>query len=94
MDKEKRAPPRSEHRLELPFERGIDPNGVIYALKQAAILCRELAGGKVSMEIKDVYPTLVPDSKVTLEYSYVDNLIGKKIGKDTIKSIVKSLDMK
>ena len=75
------------------FERGIDPNGVIYALKQAAILCRELAGGKVSMEIKDVYPTLVPDSKVTLEYSYVDNLIGKKIGKDMIKSIVKSLDM-
>lgn len=76
------------------FERGIDPNGVIYALKQAAILCRELAGGKVSMEIKDVYPEPIADAKVTLEYDYVDNLIGKKIGHDTIKSIVTSLDMK
>src|SRR3712207_9286247 len=38
------------------FERGIDPNGQIYALKQAAILCKELAGGKISMEIKDIYP--------------------------------------
>lgn len=76
------------------FERGIDPNGIIYALKQAAILCRELAGGKVSMEIKDVYPEPIADAKVTLEYDYVDNLIGKKIGHDTIKSIVTSLDMK
>ena len=76
------------------FERGIDPNGMIYALKQAAILCRELAGGKVSMEIKDVYPEPIADAKVTLEYDYVDNLIGKKIGHDTIKSIVTSLDMK
>ena len=76
------------------FERGIDPNGTIYALKQAAILCKELAGGKVSMQIKDVYPAPLPDFKVDLEYSYVDTLIGKHIGHDTIKSIVTSLDMK
>ena len=75
------------------FERGIDPNGIIYALKQAAILCKKLAGGKVSMEIKDVYPAPIPDFKVSLSYDYVHNLIGKEIGKDTIKSIVKSLDM-
>jgi phenylalanyl-tRNA synthetase beta chain len=75
------------------FERGIDPNGIIYALKQAAILCKELAGGKVSMEIKDVYPAPMPDFKVSLKYDYVHNLIGKEIGKDTIKSIVKSLEM-
>ena len=53
------------------FERGIDPNGVIYALKQAAILCKELAGGKVSMQIKDVYPSPLPDFPVTLKYDYV-----------------------
>ena len=76
------------------FERGIDPNGTIYALKQAAILCKQLAGGKVSMEIKDVYPTPIADARVQLDFEYVDRLIGKKIGNDMIKSIVESLDMK
>lgn len=76
------------------FERGVDPNGIIYALKQAAIMCCELAGGKVSMEIKDVYPTKMSDFNVNLDYAYVDTLIGKKIGHDMIKSIVTSLDMK
>ena len=76
------------------FERGIDPNGVIYALKQAAILCKQLAGGKVSMEIKDVYPTKIEDAQVQLDYEYVDRLIGKRIGNDMIRSIVESLDMK
>ena len=76
------------------FERGIDPNGQVYALKQAAILCKELAGGQVSMQIKDVYPELIEGSKVVLTYDYVNSLIGKEIGKDTIKSIVTSLDMK
>lgn len=76
------------------FERGIDPNGTIYALKQAAILCKQLAGGKVSMEIKDVYPNPMADARVQLDYEYVDRLIGKEIGHDMIKSIVESLEMK
>jgi len=76
------------------FERGIDPNGTIYALKQAAILCQQLAGGKVSMEINDVYPNPIGDFKVDLKYDYVNQLIGKEIGSETIKSIVASLDMK
>ena len=76
------------------FERGIDPNGIIYALKQAAILCKQLAGGKVSMEIKDVYPAPIADARVQLDYEYVDRLIGKKIGNDMIRSIVESLEMK
>jgi phenylalanyl-tRNA synthetase beta chain len=75
------------------FERGIDPNGVIYALKQAAMLCKELAGGKVSMEIKDVYPNPIENPSMRLDYAYVDGLIGKKIGNETIKSILKSLDI-
>lgn len=75
------------------FERGIDPEGTIYALKQAAILCQQLAGGKVSMEIRDEYPTPMTPAKVSLSYDYVDSLIGKKIGKETIKSIVASLEM-
>jgi phenylalanyl-tRNA synthetase beta chain len=75
------------------FERGIDPNGTIYALKQAAILCKELAGGKVSMQIKDVYPKKIENFKVDLKYSYVNQLIGKELPVDTIKNIVTSLEM-
>ena len=75
------------------FERGIDPNGVIYALKQAAIMCKELAGGKVSMEIKDVYPEPINDFKVSLKYGYVNSLVGKELQPDMIKSIVTSLGM-
>ena len=76
------------------FERGIDPNGVIYALKQAAIMCRELAGGKVSMEIRDEYPSPIENPKVGLDFNYVKTLIGKDIPHDTIKAICTSLDMK
>lgn len=76
------------------FERGIDPNGVIYALKQAAILCKELAGGEISMDIKDVYPQPIENAIVDLSYDYVDRLIGKKIGNDVIRSIVESMGMK
>lgn len=75
------------------FERGVDPNGTIYALKQAALLCKELAGGKISMQIKDEYPSPIANPEVHLSYDYVDVLIGKKLGADTIKSIAKSLDM-
>ncbi len=76
------------------FERGIDPDGLIYALKQAAIMCGELAGGKVSMEIKDVYPNPIENAKVRLDYNYVNTLIGKEIPTDTVRSICESLEMK
>ena len=76
------------------FERGIDPNGTIYALKQAALLAKELAGAKISCEIVDQYPTPIENPKMRLEYAYVDNLIGKKIGNDTIKTILASLEVK
>ena len=76
------------------FERGVDPNGTIYALKQAAILCRELAGGKVSMEVCDVYPEPMKNAVVELSYQYVHNLVGKDIPVETIKSICESLEMK
>ena len=76
------------------FERGIDPNGTIYALQQAAILCKELANGKVSMQIKDVYPHPLPDFPVDLKYDYVHQLVGKTIPVETIKSIVTSLEMR
>ena len=76
------------------FERGIDPNGTIEALKYAAILCQQLAGGKVSMDIKDVYPEKIEDPVVELKYDYVHSLIGKEIGVENIKNICQSLEMK
>ena len=76
------------------FERGVDPNGTIYALQQAAILCKELAGGKVSMEICDVYPEPMQNAVVNLSYKYVHDLVGKDIPVEKIKSICESLEMK
>ena len=76
------------------FERGIDPNITIYALKQAALLIKELAGGTVSMDIVDVYPAPIADFKVELKYDYVNSLIGKEIPAETVKNIVTSLEMK
>lgn len=76
------------------FERGIDPQGQIYALKQAAILAKQLAGGTVSMQIKDVKQKDFEDFIVDLNYEYAFGLIGKTIDKNTIKEIVASLEMK
>ena len=75
------------------FERGIDPNGTIYALQQAAILCQELAGGKVSMDIVDVYPKPIRNAVVELKYDYVNRLIGKNLSSGVIKYICRALDM-
>ena len=76
------------------FERGIDPDGQLYALKEAALLVKELAGGKISMEIKDVAVPMQKAFHVDLEYRYVHDLIGKTIPVDVIKEIVTSLEMK
>jgi phenylalanyl-tRNA synthetase beta chain len=74
------------------FERGIDPDNTLFALKRAALLIKELAGGKISSEIKDIYPN--PLKKVNLDISWknINRLIGQDIGKDVIKNILNSLD--
>ena len=76
------------------FERGTDPNGVIYALKRAAMLIKEIAGGKISSDIVDVYPNPVEDFKVAVSYSNIKRLIGKDLGADLIKKIMESLEIK
>ncbi|MPM53615.1 Phenylalanine--tRNA ligase beta subunit [bioreactor metagenome] len=76
------------------FERGIDPNITLYCLKLAALMVKELAGGTVSSEIKDVCATPAADFMVNLSYDKVNTLIGKVIPTDKIKSIVLSLEMK
>lgn len=73
------------------FERGVDPNMVIYALKRAALLIKEIAGGKISYEIVDVYPKPIENFKVNIKFANVDKLIGKKIDRKTIGKILISL---
>jgi phenylalanyl-tRNA synthetase beta chain len=76
------------------FERGTDPNGTIYALKRAALLIKEVAGGEISSDIVDVYPNPVEDFKVEVTYTGIKRLIGVDLGKDKIKSILAALEMK
>ena len=76
------------------FERGIDPNHVLYALKRAAMLIKEVAGGEISSEIVDIYPEPVADFQVDISFQNVHRLIGKNISKEEIKSILWSLEIK
>ncbi len=75
------------------FERGADPNITIYALKRAALLIKELAGGTISSEIKDAYPQPIEKWTVDVSYANVDRLIGNVIDHDIIKEIVQDLEM-
>ena len=76
------------------FERGTDINGTIYALKRAALMIQEIAGGTVSSEIKDIYPSPVEGFPVDISYHNVSRLIGKEIPKEELKNILESLEMK
>ncbi len=76
------------------FERGIDPNGQLYALKEAAMLAKEIAGAKISMDIKEVGTREAAPFIVNLDYKYVHDLIGKEIPHEIIKEIVTSLEMR
>jgi phenylalanyl-tRNA synthetase beta chain len=76
------------------FERGTDPNITIYALKRAALLIKELAGGTISSDIVDIYPEPVKDFEVELSLKHVERLIGKNITADRIKTILEALDIK
>lgn len=76
------------------FERGTDPDMTVFALKRAALLIQQVAGGEVSSDIFDHYPAPVAPFDVEVTYKNIDRLIGKAIGNDTIKSILTSLDIK
>jgi phenylalanyl-tRNA synthetase beta chain len=75
------------------FERGADPNNTIYALKRAALLVKELAGGEISSDIIDEYPTPIQNSKVKLTFEKLKNLTGQEISKEKVKILLASLDI-
>ncbi|WP_222984345.1 phenylalanine--tRNA ligase subunit beta [Flagellimonas meishanensis] len=76
------------------FERGIDINITEYALKRAALLIREIAGGDISSEVVDLYPRKAQERQVFLTFDKINMLIGQEIPRDTIKSILASLEIK
>lgn len=75
------------------FERGLDPNGTIEVLKRAALLIREVAGGRITGEIQDVYPNKVEPYAVDITYRKIDETIGQTIPPETVKSILRSLEI-
>jgi len=76
------------------FERGIDPNITEYALKRAALLIVEIAGGEIASDIEDAYPKKIKDIEVRLSFDNAKKLIGEEIPRETIKSILTSLEIK
>ena len=76
------------------FERGIDPTITEYALKRAALLIQEVAGGEITSDLINVYPKKIEDFNVFLNFSNVDKIIGEKLPRDIIKKILVSLDIK
>lgn len=75
------------------FERGLDPNGTIEVLKRAALLIREVAGGRITGEIQDVYPNKVEPYAVDITFRKIDETIGQTIPPETVKSILRSLEI-
>ena len=76
------------------FERGIDPTITEYALKRAALLIQEVAGGEITSDVVNFYPKKIEDFSVFLNFSKVAKIIGQELPKDNIKKILVSLDIK
>ncbi|MBN1117339.1 MAG: phenylalanine--tRNA ligase subunit beta [Bacteroidales bacterium] len=75
------------------FERGVDPNITTFALKRAALLIQEIAGGLITSDITDIYPEKINDFEVAVSYHNIDRLIGKKLDRALIKKILNALDI-
>lgn len=75
------------------FERGVDPNGCMYALKLAALMVKELCGGEICGPVVDIYPEKIQPFDVKLSYDYLNSLIGKNIPQETVDGILRSLEI-
>jgi phenylalanyl-tRNA synthetase beta chain len=75
------------------FERGNDPDITVFALKYAAMLIKEVAGGTISSDVSDIYPNPIAAFEVDITYKNVDRLIGKHIPQEEIKSTIAALDI-
>lgn len=76
------------------YERGIDPSITEYALKRAAILIKELAGGEVTSDTIDIYPKKIEGQQVFLNFETLNRIVGQEISKEVVKNILTSLEIK
>lgn len=76
------------------YERGIDPSITEYALKRAAILIKELAGGEITSDTIDLCPKKVPGFQVVLNFETLNRIVGQEISKEVVKNILTSLEIK
>lgn len=75
------------------FERGTDPNGTVYAVKRAAMLIKELAGGQIASEVVDIYPNKIANTTIEVKDKNLNRLIGKTLSREEVFSILESLDI-
>lgn len=75
------------------FERGTDPNMTVYALKRAALLIKEIAGGSISSEVIDVYPDPIEHKTILVRDKNINRLIGKNISREEMFAILEGLDI-
>ena len=74
------------------FERGVDPDNTVYALKRAAMLIKKVAGGQISSDIVDIYPSPVKQYQMELNFKRINNFIGQEISPKVIRKILEALD--
>ena len=75
------------------FERGTDPHGTVYAVKRAALLIKEIAGGEIASEMVDIYPGKIENRIIEVKDKNINRLIGKVLPRETIFTILESLDI-
>lgn len=73
------------------FEKGVDISNTVNVLKRAALLIKEIAGGKIASEIVDVYPAPKPNTEVAVKYHYLKKLSGKNYHQDAVRKILEAL---
>ena len=76
------------------FERGVDPGLTEYALKRAALLIQEVAGGEIAMDIVDIYPSKIENQQIGFSFERCNTLIGYAIPKEKVIQILENLDIK
>lgn len=75
------------------YERGTDPNITVYALKRAALLIQELAGGEITSDINDIYPNPIANFEFNFSIANCNRIIGQEIGEERIKQILTDLEI-
>ena len=75
------------------FEKGTDPNITLYAMKRAALLIKELAGGTIASDVIDIYPQPIENHQVAVKYKHINRLIGQELSPEYVHTILNALEM-